>query len=118
MERELRNAQKCGAAGAAGEGNGGNEGIQRRRRCRDVLCTLDPLHKQATQRGTGRMSGLLASGVACSLPPRSVPRRRQSPSDQNPRSRGGRRRQQPLYPCQLGHGTLAGAAAVAWRRRR
>eukprot|EP00661_Eupelagonemidae_sp_cell13_P025103 gene25103-biopygen4475 len=45
-------------------------------------------------------------------------RRRQSPSYQNPRSRGGRRRQRPLYPCQLGHGTFAGAAAVAWRRRR
>eukprot|EP00661_Eupelagonemidae_sp_cell13_P014345 gene14345-biopygen565 len=49
-------------------------------RCRDVLCNLDPLHKQATQRGTGRISGLLASGVACSLLPRSVPRRRQSPT--------------------------------------
>eukprot|EP00661_Eupelagonemidae_sp_cell13_P015066 gene15066-biopygen3642 len=71
-----------------------------------------PLHKQATQRGTGRISGMRTSGVACSLPPRWVPRRRQGPCDQDPRSRCGHRPQRPRYPCQLGHGTFAGAAAV------
>eukprot|EP00661_Eupelagonemidae_sp_cell13_P021721 gene21721-biopygen16198 len=50
-------------------------------------------------------------------PPLSAPPRRRSPSGRSPRSRGGRRRRRPRRPRRLRHGTSAGAAAAAWRRR-
>eukprot|EP00661_Eupelagonemidae_sp_cell13_P024877 gene24877-biopygen1409 len=117
----VRDRPRCGAAVAPSEGEWGNV-----KKC-SAGCAVGTFYgnlgSPPSQAGdTKRRRPKCRDCFRCYVrlpwpPPFSAPPRRRRPSGRSPRSRGGRRRRRPRRPCRLHHGTSAGAAAAAWRRR-